>query len=200
MLVLGLTGNIGCGKSSLSNIFMRNKINVVDADLVSREIMNDKDTLDEIKKSFGNDIINEESNLNRKKLAQIVFNDDKELVKLNNITHPRIKEKINDKIKKIENNKENIVIVDGALLIEANYLDIIDKLIVIVCDEKVQIDRIIKRDNCSKEEAIIRIKSQMSQDEKMKYADYIIDNSADKLNLETKAEILIEYIKEKWCV
>ena len=200
MLVLGLTGNIGCGKSSLSNIFMRNKINVVDADLVSREIMNDKDTLEEIKKSFGNDIINEESNLNRKKLAQIVFNDDKELVKLNNITHPRIKEKINDKIKKIENNKENIVIVDGALLIEANYLDIIDKLIVIVCDEKVQIDRIIKRDNCSKEEAIIRIKSQMSQDEKMKYADYIIDNSADKLNLETKAEILIEYIKEKWCV
>lgn len=199
MLVIGLTGNIGCGKSSLSEILRQNYIDVVDADIISREIMNNKSLLGEIFNSFGKQVKREDGTLDRKKLGSIVFADDEKLIKLNNITHPAIKKEIKKRIEDIKANNRNIVIVDAALLIEGDFLDLVDKLIVITCDEKIQINRIISRDNCTREEAISRIKSQMSQDEKLKFGDYIIDNSGDMNDLKYKANKLITYIKENWC-
>ncbi len=200
MLILGLTGNIGCGKSTLSNIFIKNNISVIDADIISREIMNDKETLNQIQNTFGNEVIKEDNTLDRKKLASIVFSKDSELIKLNNITHPIIKNKIRINIDNLKKQNKEIVVIDGALLIEANYIDLLDKLIVIKCSEEIQIDRIIKRDNCTINEAISRIKSQMSQTEKISYADYVIDNSSDEDKLKIESQILIAHIKEKWCV
>lgn len=199
MLVIGLTGNIGCGKSSLSNILKNNSLDIIDADIISRDIMNDKDLLNKIFETFGNDIKSEDGTLNRKELGKIVFNDDEKLIMLNNITHPAIKNEIKKRIKEIEDNNRNIVVVDAALLIEGNFLDLVDRLVVISCDLDIQLNRIIKRDNITKEEAISRIKSQMDQNEKIKYGDYIIDNSKDLDELNYKANKLITYIKENWC-
>ena len=90
MIVLGLTGNIGCGKSSVSNIFIQNGIDVVDADIEARRIFDDKDLLNKVFSTFGDSIKNEDGSLNRKALGNIVFNDDEKLIELNNLTHPQI--------------------------------------------------------------------------------------------------------------
>ena len=199
MLILGLTGNIGCGKSSLSKVLMQNNIDVIDADIISRNIFEDKELLNLVFENFGENIKNSDGSLNRKALGNIVFNDDQKLVILNGLTHPKIKEKILNKIDEIRNIGKSLVVIDAALLIEGGYLDKLDKLIVITCKESIQISRIQLRDNLTKEQAISRMNSQMSQDEKIKYADYIIDNSGDTNNLKHKAEELIRYIKENWC-
>lgn len=200
MLVVGLTGNIGCGKSSLSNIFREDfKIDIIDADIISRNIFKDELLLDQVFKVFGESIKNSDNTLNRKKLGRIVFNDDEKLVQLNNLTHPKIKEQIIDSVELIRKKGKNIVIIDAALLVEGNYLDLIDKLLVVYCKEDVQIQRIISRDLCSKEEALSRINSQLSQEEKINYADYKIDNSGSYDELKKRAYEFIDYIKEKWC-
>ncbi|WP_338658097.1 dephospho-CoA kinase [Paraclostridium sordellii] len=199
MLVIGLTGNIGCGKSSLSKILKDNSLDIIDADIISREIMSNNKLLEEVFKVFGEDVKEKDGTLNRKKLASIVFSDDKKLVALNDITHPAIKNEIKRRIKDIENKGRNIVIVDAALLIEGKFLDLIDKLIVITCDEKEQLNRVMDRDNSNMDEALNRISSQMNQDEKVKFGDYIIDNSGSLEELNYKANKLITYIKENWC-
>lgn len=199
MLVIGLTGNIGCGKSSLSKILKDNSLDIIDADIISREIMSNNKLLEEVFQVFGEDVKDKDGNLNRKKLASIVFSDDKKLIALNDITHPAIKNEIKRRIKDIENKGRNIVIVDAALLIEGKFLDLIDKLIVITCDEKEQLNRVMDRDNSNMDEALNRISSQMSQDEKVKFGDYIIDNSGSLEELNYKANNLITYIKENWC-
>jgi dephospho-CoA kinase len=195
VVVLGLSGNIGCGKSSVSNIFKEHNINVVDADIISREILNDKNLLDEVFNTFGESIKNKDGSLNRKALANIVFNNDNELLKLNSLTHPKIREKITEKIK-----DKDFVVIDAALLIEGGYLDIIDKLLIITCKEDIQIQRIILRDNCSIDEAKSRINSQMSQEEKKKYADFLIDNSGTIDELRKNVENFIKNMKEEFCV
>ncbi len=195
MLVLGLTGNIGCGKSSVSTIFMENNIKVVDADIVARQIFDDKNLLNEVFSTFGESIKNQDGSLNRRALGNIVFNDDEKLILLNNLTHPKIKQKILSKVEEYKNQGEKIVVIDAALLIEDDYIPYIQKLILITCRKEIQINRIIARDNCTKEEAISRINSQMSQEEKAKFADYIIDNSNSFEELQKKVLELISVLQ-----
>ncbi|MCR8746485.1 dephospho-CoA kinase [Romboutsia lituseburensis] len=199
MLILGLTGNIGCGKSSLSNIFMNNNIKIIDADIISRQIFEDRDILQMVFNHFGDGIKNRDNTLNRKALGSIVFNNDKKLIELNELTHPQIYMKIVNQIKKYKLMEEKIVVIDAALLIEGGYLEIIDKLIVVICNKEEQIKRIQYRDACTREDAISRINSQIKQEEKIKFADYVIDNSGDINKLKLEAEKCIAYIKENWC-
>lgn len=198
MLIVGLSGNIGCGKSSLSNIFKEEHIDVVDADIVSRQIFEDEELLETVFKKFGPSVKNKDGSLNRKALGDIVFNEDNKLVELNNITHPKIKEKIFNQIEDVRKQDKSIVILDAALLVEGGYLDDVDLLLIVTCDENVQIERIRLRDNCTTEDALSRINSQMSQTEKAKYADYIIDNSGTLEDLKKKAYEFMSYIKENW--
>lgn len=195
MLVLGLTGNIGCGKSSVSTIFMENNIKVVDADIVARQIFDDKNLLNEVFSTFGESIKNQDGSLNRRALGNIVFNDDEKLILLNNLTHPKIKQKILSKVEEYKNQGEKIVVIDAALLIEDDYIPYIQKLILITCRKEIQINRIIARDNCTKEEAISRINSQMSQEERVKFADYIIDNSNSFEELQKKVLEIISVLQ-----
>lgn len=196
-MVLGLTGNIGCGKSTVSNVLLQKGINIIDLDLISRDIMNDYETLNLIFATFGENLRLENNTLDRKKLSELVFSNKNELDKLNKITHPLIK----NRVRNIISDKGNeLIVVDGALLIEANFLDIIDKLLLVICDEDIQIKRIIKRDNISYLEANKRINSQMSQKEKISYADYIINNSYDSDKLIENVEKFLKFAKENWSV
>jgi len=200
MLILGLTGNIGCGKSSLSSIFIEENIDIVDADIIARQIYDDEKLLKKVYDTFGDDIKNHDGSLNRKALGRIVFNDDEKLIQLNKLTHPVIRQNVSNQIDEYKNHNKKIVILDAALLVESDYLNFVDKLLVVTCNEDIQIERIKNRDNCSTEEALSRIKSQMSQENKAKYADYIIDNSGTIDELKKKAFIFLNYIKENWSV
>ena len=198
MIILGLTGSIGCGKSSVSNILQDNNIDIIDADLISRNILNDKNLLTLVFEHFGDSVKNVDGSLNRKALGNIVFNDDNKLIELNSLTHPRIKENIIDEIEVLKLRNKEVIVIDAPLLIEGGYLEMVDKLLVITCNNEIQISRILKRDNCTREEALGRINSQISQEEKVKYADYIIDNSGSIESLGQKVNEFLMYIKENW--
>lgn len=197
MLKVGLTGSIGCGKSSLSNILKKYDIPIIDADIKGREIYENKELLRDIEKSFGSSVINKDGTLNRKNLGKIVFNDDYKLEKLNSLTHPVIQNMIKDDLNKYEKFGKKIAVVDAALLIEAGFMNMLDTLVVVTCSEEVQLQRVVLRDNCSEEDAMGRIKSQMPQDEKVKYAEFVVDNSGTIEQLEKEAEKLINSLKEK---
>lgn len=199
MLILGLTGNIGCGKTSISSIFKKNNIDIIDADIISREIFEDQCLLEKVFEHFGPSVKNDDQTLNRKALGKIVFNDNNKLLELNSLTHPKIKEKILCKIDEIKKKKKKVAVIDAALLVEGGYLEIVDKLLVVTCKQEVQIKRIQNRDNCTIDEAIRKIRSQMPQDEKSRYADYIIDNSGTIDELTKIVLKFIDYMKENWC-
>ncbi|HBN28987.1 MAG TPA: dephospho-CoA kinase [Clostridiaceae bacterium] len=178
MIVIGLTGGIASGKSSISNYIKTKDIVVIDADLIAREITEDQKILNKINKEFQDfDILSNCCKLDRKKLASIVFNDREKLNKLNSITHPEIKKRIKNLIDSYRKKGEKYCVVDAALLIEDNYMEMVDIIMLVYVNKEVQVQRLIKRDNLTTEEALNRINSQMPFEGKKNYADYIIDNS-----------------------
>ncbi|MST61967.1 dephospho-CoA kinase [Peptostreptococcus anaerobius] len=194
MLVLGLTGNIGCGKSTVSSRFKEFGIDVIDADLLTREIYKHSDVIEELRKVFpdaigiaGNQMI-----VDRKTLGKLVFDDSKKLKQLNSITHKKINELIDNRI---ETSRSDIVVVDAALLFETGMQGKFDKVITVYCDERVQLERVIQRDNLSCEDAKKRIDSQLSQNVKVSKSDFSIDNSGGIDELNKSIENLMEQIK-----
>ena len=175
--VIGLTGSIATGKSQVSNYLRDKGIKVVDADLIARDLVNIPLVKDEIKKAFGENIyVNE--NLDRKKLAEIVFNNDKKRNILNDIMHPHIYKIILDEIR----NSKEIVFVDIPLLFENEKVNekfglSFDEIWFVYVDREKQIERLMKRDGISRDYAEKKINAQISVEEKRKKSDVIIDNS-----------------------
>lgn len=178
-MIIGLTGGIASGKSLVSGELKKLGAHIIDADIIAREIVKPgSPAYDDIVREFGAGILNEDSSIDRKALGKIVFADKEKLHKLNRITHPRIIEKINEKIKELnDNHKDPVIIVDIALLIEVGLHKDMAKVMVVYSDEKTQIERLKKRDNLSEQEAQQRLKAQMPMAEKLGYADYVINNT-----------------------
>ena len=193
MFVMGLTGNISCGKSSVSKMLASRGAIIVDADLLSREIYEYDDVLEEMKLSFPEALVN--GRVDRRVLAGIVFSDKTRLEDLNRISHKKIYELVCQSLER--NRDRDLVVIDAALLLEAKFDSLADKLVLVYCNEKVQLDRLMKRDSISSEDALKRIRSQMSQEDKKKMVDYLIDNSGDIEVLENEVEKLIKEIR-KW--
>lgn len=181
MKVIGLTGGIASGKSTVSNILREMGAYVIDADEISREIIKKgSEAWKEIIDYYGNDILLPDGEIDRKKLGNIVFADKEKLDKLNAITHPRIIQRIKEIIDaEKEKGKERAVILDAAILIEMGLQNMVDEVWVVSIDKDKQIKRLIERDKLSYEDAMNRIRMQMPLSEKVKYADYVIDNSKD---------------------
>lgn len=179
MKIIGLTGGIASGKSTVSNYLKSLGIPVIDADLIAREIVEiGQPALEEIALTFGKQVLNEDGGLNRKALGQIVFSNECLLKALNRITHPRI---INEIVNRIElyriRGKNSILFLDAALLIEMNMRKLVDEVWLVKVDQETQIRRLMNRDGFSVTEAKKRINAQMSMNEKEKYADIILDNN-----------------------
>ena len=179
MKIIGLTGNIGSGKSTVARMFRELGAKIIDADKIAREVVEPgKPAWKELISKFGNEILDKNNELNRKYVADIVFNDVKKREILNGIIHPRILEEINARIDAYKAENADIVIIEAALLIEkSGLINFIDKLIVISIDIDSQIQRIKQRDNLNTEDILIRIEAQMSNEEKAKFADFLVDNS-----------------------
>jgi len=179
MKVIGLTGNIASGKSVVASMLQDLGAKVVDADDIARKVVEPNEPAwREIVNTFGRDILNPDETINRKKLGEIIFNDNEKRKILNNITHPKIIQKVREAVETHKNENVEAVIIEAALIVEKGGLkDLIEKLIVVTSEEEAQIKRLTKRNSLSKEEALSRINSQMPTSEKALHADYIIDNS-----------------------
>ncbi len=179
MLRVGLTGSIGVGKSFVASLFSELGCHVLDADQTAREVvMPGSRGLMAITQAFGDEIVNPDGTLNRKQLATVVFANEEKRQRLNHILHPFIIARQDEILNEWEaEDPDGIGIVDAALMIESGGYRRFDKLIVVHCRPEVQLERLMLRDKLSRDEAQRRIDSQMPQEEKQKFADYLIDTS-----------------------
>lgn len=198
MKLIGLTGNIACGKSTVAEIFNELGATVIDADKVARDIVDKgRPVLQKIIGHFGTEILNEDGTLNREKLGHQVFNDEKQRQILNNITHPEIFKEIGNLIEKHRSEGKKIIILEATLIIEREKLkDMIDKLIVVSASKDVQITRLENRNGFTKQQALKRINSQIPTEEKIKQADYVIYNNSDIKNLKNQVEAIWEKLNK----
>jgi dephospho-CoA kinase len=190
MLKVGLTGSIAVGKSTVCDIFRELGCHILDADQTARDVVDvGTEGLDQVIEHFGNGVLKRDGSLDRAALGSIVFADEAKRKLLNSIIHPLVFKAQNEWIEALEKtDPHGIAIVDAALMIESGGYKRFNKLIVVWCNADIQLARLMKRDGFSMEEAQRRIDSQMPQEDKKKFADYLIDTS-DTLN-ETRRQVL----------
>lgn len=187
-IIIGLTGGIGSGKSAISNKFEQLGINIVDADIVAREVVAiGSDGLNQISNHFGADILNVDKSLNRAKLREIIFENDNQKTWLNNLLHPMIREQI---INQLERATSPYVILVAPLLFENSLNKLCNRCLLIDVPKEIQIQRTTSRDNVSKEQVKSIIASQMSRDNKLELADDVLDNSLPLEDAFKKVDIL----------
>ncbi len=190
MKIIGLTGGIASGKSLVSGFFEAMDIIVLDADKIYKNLLKTNKLLyNEIKKEFG---LNE---INFKLLADIVFNDEVKMKKLNKITHPYVIRSFREQINHLSKT-EKLIVLDIPLLYEAKMEDFCDEIICVYVDSKTQTKRLQERDNISLDEALKKINSQMPLEEKVKYSDYVIDNSYTEEKTFDQFKQIYQKIKE----
>jgi len=174
--VLGITGSIATGKSTVVNIFKEYGFPVVDADIIAREVVKPNTAgLKKVVETFGSSVLCSDGSLNRKQLGQIIFNDTKKRQTLNALLAPFLQEAIIEQIKRASN-AASLVIADIPLLYEAGYDKYMDQVAVVYIPEDLQVQRLMKRDRITEKEAQKKVASQLSIEEKKKRADIIFDN------------------------
>ena len=200
MLIVGLTGGIASGKSTIADMFKREGAYIIDIDMVSRDVVKPgRPAWQEVVHIFGKEVLNEDQTLNRKKVGDIVFSDAEKRKKLEKIIHPKITAEKLRQIGEIEaQNKRAIVIVDMPLLIETDKQGTVDKVVLVYASSRNQIERLMKRDGLSLEDAHKRLTSQLPIENKKKYAHYIINNEEPHEEVQkTVKEIFRELKKEE---
>ena len=195
-MIIGITGSIACGKSTVSNYLKSKGYIVIDADRIGHEALDDDYVKEKLIVAFGNEIL-EDNKINRQKLGELVFGNSSNLNVLNSIIHPEIRKKILEKIDK--NNDKELIFIDVALLFEAKFDDLVDKIIVVYVDENTQLTRLMKRNSISEKEALNRIMSQMSSIEKAKLGDYTINNNLDVINTYKQIDKVLSELKKGCC-
>ncbi len=177
MLKVGITGGIGSGKTTVCQIFERLGVPVYYADQRAKELMeDDKQLVADIRKEFGDDVYDAEGKLQRKKLAEMVFNNEELLVKLNSLVHPAVFKDNQSWNEVLAKKGYPYTLKEAALLVETGSYLTLDKLIVVSAPEEDRIKRVMERDQATREQVVARIKAQMPEEQKVKYADYIIYN------------------------
>lgn len=194
-MIVGLTGGIASGKSTVSNLFRKYGIEIVDADKVAKEVSEKKESIEKISNIFGKDILDSDGKIVREKLREKAFKNRELLQELNKIIHPQVMEYF--KRKKEENSKDEILIFDIPLLYETKMEYLCDKIIVVGVDVQKQIRRVVARDGSSEELAKKIIFNQMPLDEKIKKADIVIMNDRTLDELEAKVMKIYRELKER---
>ena len=179
MLRVGLTGSIAVGKTFVAQTLADLGCHVLDADLTARDVVAaGSQGLLAVAEAFGQGVIRADGTLDRARLGEIIFGDEEKRNLLNSILHPLIIAAQDEQLRRWETeDPQGIAVIDAALMIESGGYNRFDKLIVVHCRAEVQLARLMTRNNLTREEALRRIASQMPQEEKMRYADYLIDTS-----------------------
>ncbi len=175
MLLVGLTGNYGMGKSTVLPMFKKLGVITIDADNIVESLLTEKDVLKKVKGLLGEKVFYKNGSLNKKKVADLVFKDDVLRHTLEDILHPLVFERINFLLDEI-NRKDKVIIIAVPLLYERGYEDRFDRTITVHTKEKIALNR-LKKDGITKEKALLRLKAQLPIDEKIKRSDFVIDNN-----------------------
>lgn len=187
MLKIALTGNIGSGKSVVAKVFSVIGIPVFNADLEAKKLYSQKAVVDELIDIFGIQIINSSGEIDKKKLANIIFNDSNLLSKINKLIHPLVNQEFNNWCE--VNSEYPYIIHETAILFENNLQDKFDFVIVVSANLNLRIDRVMRRDNVEKQAVIDRIANQLPDEEKCRMADFIIYNNEDDMIISQVLEI-----------
>ncbi len=188
----GLTGGIATGKSTAKKLIESLGFSVVDADQISHMLsLPEQEAYKKIVSHFGKTILNADLSLDRKKLGQIVFSDEKAKTVLENILHPLIQQEVIKQKQQLERKGEKLAFYDVPLLFEKNLQKNFDATVLIWCDPKTQLERLMKRNSLTKEEALSRISNQIPLIQKVKWATHCVDNSGDMEDLENQIRRLI---------
>ena len=191
-MIIGITGSIACGKSLVSNYLQEKGYTIIDADKIGHMALENDEVKKQLVNKFGKSIL-KDNEVNRVTLGKLVFENNENLKELNNIIHPQIRKNISEQIQVYKN--EELVFVDVPLLFEAKFDDLVEKIIVVSLDEKIQLERLMNRNSLSKEEALQRIKSQIPVREKEKLGDYVVDNSFTQENTYNQVDRILEKLK-----
>ncbi|EKN65064.1 dephospho-CoA kinase [Neobacillus bataviensis LMG 21833] len=177
-LVIGLTGGIASGKSTVSNMFKEMDITVVDADVEARlAVKKGEPAYNKIIAEFGTGILMEDGEIDRPKLGSIIFHQAEKRQLLNEITHPEVRKRMRNQIDNATKKNEDVVVLDIPLLFESKLTGMVDKTILVFVDNETQLQRLIERNNLTVEDAEARIRSQMPLSEKVMLADVVINNN-----------------------
>ncbi|MDH3256710.1 MAG: dephospho-CoA kinase [Nitrospinota bacterium] len=197
-LLVGLTGGMGSGKTTVAKYFKALGAYVLDADEICRSLVEpEKPAWREIIDLLGNGILRDDQTLDRRKIADIVFNDPEKKKALETILHPRVMAEEQAVYKDIlQDDPGALVIIDAALLIESENYRKVDKVIVIACDEETQLHRIMAKNMFSRKDAQNRLRLQMPLEEKIKFADYVLHNDSGLSELKKKVESLFHQLKQ----
>ncbi len=198
MLKVGLTGSIAVGKSYVCDCLRELGCHVLDADKTSREVVAPGTVgLDLIVKNFGDTVLLPDGGLDRKKMGAIVFGEEEKRQLLNSIVHPLVIAAQDHWIRECEKtDPSGIAVMDAALMIESGGYKRFNKLIVVWCEPELQLERLIRRNNLNAEQAKMRIAAQMPQDEKKRYADYLIDTSSGFDDTRRQVESVVDHLRK----
>ena len=195
-MVIGLTGGVGSGKDLVAKEFERLGAVIIDADTISREVMlPGGEAYPGVVEEFGEEILNADRTIDRKRLGEVVFGDSTKRKRLNAIAHPEIKRIVEDRIEELkgEYGDSRLIVLNAPLLIEVGHHRIVDKVVVVYCEEETQLKRVMARDDLTESEARSRIEAQTSLDRKVEYADFVVDNDGTKEDtLKRVAEVFKE--------
>lgn len=196
VLVVGLTGQTGAGKSTVSKVFSDNGFAIINADLISRKVV-EKGTkcLEEIVDIFKDGILNSDGTLNRKSLGNIVFTDKTKLEMLNTIIYPYITSEILNEIKHLSDSGKKLVLLDAPTLFESHADDFCEIIISVLSDEEIREERIIKRDGLTKKQANDRMNSQLDAEYFASHSDYVIENNDTLESLSSISKEVSDKIK-----
>ena len=199
-MIVGLTGGIGTGKSTVSRKLREIGYPVIDLDVISREVIEYPEVIDELVRNFGNEILENQDNTSRKKsisrnkLRQTVFKEEKKVSVLNSIMHPPIVEEMRRQVENLKKNYKT-VFVEVQLLFEAKLEKEFDLTVLVYADKKTQLERVLKRDGRKEEEVQQIINAQMDMTEKRRLSNYIIENNGDSEMLDLEIEKFIKKLK-----
>jgi len=196
-MLIGLTGGIGSGKSTVADIFSKYGFPIIDSDKIAREVVEpDEQAWQKIVQYFGKEVLNSDNTLDRKKLGEIIFHDPIKREQLNQITHPIIIARILSEADKLQK-KHKHVIVEIPLLYESNSENLFDLIIVVYVDQKTQLQRVIERDQIGQALALAKIEAQISLEIKKDKADFVIYNDHGIEKTREQVEAIIEIILGK---
>lgn len=196
-LVVGLTGGIASGKSTVSNLIREKGFTIIDADLEARLAVEvGEPAYNEIVSYFGEDILLDNAEINRAKLGEIIFNNEEKRLKLNSIVHPDVRRRMLEKRQKAVDNGERLIVLDIPLLFESKLTGMVEKVLLVYVNGDTQLKRLMERNQFTKEEALSRIGSQMPLKDKVALSDAVIDNNG---SIE-ETEVQLNNILKEWAI
>ena len=200
-MVIGLTGGIGTGKSTVSQILKDRGFSVIDLDVISHEVIEFSSVVEKIVQNFGREVLdeNEDGNctISREKLGKIIFADKEKRFALNSIMHPEILKVMHKKILECKSEKNKIIFVEVQLLFEVQWEKEFDYILLVAAKRDMQVRRVLERDKRSEEEAWNIINSQMSLDEKREKSDFVIENDGNMDDLNKKVDKFLKSLEQQ---